>query len=211
MENTQTPVILETLPGYRKDAKGRLVPESAIAPIDQARDELVQEIIKRAAPLQEALRQFKRQAIGDIEAFVELSAEKYGARVGGQKGNVTLMSFDGQFKVQLKQQEHVNFDERIEAAKDLIDNCLERWTEGSGPELKAVVQRAFRTNRKGELRVAEILSLRTLEINDDEWQRAMAALIDSITVANATTYLNLYERVGDTGQWKHISLDMATL
>ena len=34
--------------GFRMDAKGRLVPESQIKPIDQVRDELVLSIVDRA-------------------------------------------------------------------------------------------------------------------------------------------------------------------
>lgn len=34
--------------GYRKDAQGRLVPESLIGPIDRMRDDLVLELVKGA-------------------------------------------------------------------------------------------------------------------------------------------------------------------
>ena len=197
--------------GYKLDHHGRLVPEKLIKPIDATRDELVREIISRALPQQELLSTFKRQVIDDIQAFVELSAEQYGVKLGGKKGNVQLLSYDGRYKVQLKQHEHIVFSEQIEAAKALIDECLNRWTEGSRPELKAIVERAFRTNHKGQLRTAEILGLKNLEIDDAQWQLAMQALLDSITVAGATSYLNLYERIGQTDKWRHISLDLAAL
>ena len=197
--------------GYRQDARGRLVPEDLIRPIDQARDELVTSIIKKAVPLRSALKDFKGKIMGDILAFVELSGEQYGVRLGGKKGNVQLLSFDGRYKVRLSQQEHITFDERIEAAKALIDDCLGRWTQGSRPEIKALVERAFRTNRQGQLRTAEVLGLKDLDIDDRQWQQAMAALMDSITVAGSTSYINLYERVGDTDRWRHISLDMAAV
>ena len=197
--------------GYRKDNQGRLVPEALIKPIDKARDELVTEIVSQALPQREQLAQFKARTIGDIQAFVDLSAEQYGVKLGGRKGNVQLLSFDGRYKVQLKQQEHIIFDERIEAAKELIDSCLNRWTEGSRPEIKALVERAFRTNHKGQLRTAEVLGLKNLEIEDEEWVRAMTALMDSITVAGSTAYINIYERIGETDQWRHISLDLAAL
>lgn len=197
--------------GYKLDHHGRLVPETLIKPIDATRDDLVREIISRALPQQQLLSAFKRQVIDDIQAFVELSAEQYGVKLGGKKGNVQLLSYDGRYKVQLKQHEHIVFSEQIEAAKALIDECLNRWTEGSRPELKAIVERAFRTNHKGQLRTAEILGLKNLEIDDAQWQLAMQALLDSITVAGATSYLNLYERIGQTDKWRHISLDLAAL
>ena len=197
--------------GYRKDHQGRLVSEALIKPIDKARDELVAEIIAAALPQRDMLAQFKRKVIGDVEAFVALSAEQYDVKLGGKKGNVQLLSFDGRYKVKLSHQEHITFDERIEAAKELIDGCLDRWTEGSRPEIKALVERAFRTNRKGQLRTADVLGLKDLAIDDEQWQQAMAALMDSLTVAGSTAYLNLYERVGDTDRWQHIPLDLAAV
>ena len=197
--------------GYRKDHQGRLVPEDLIKPIDKARDELVCEILSQALPQRDLLAKFKQKTIGDINAFVELSAEQYGVKLGGKKGNVQLLSYDGRYKVKLTHMEHITFDERIEAAKELIDSCLNRWTENSRPEIKALVERAFRTNHKGQLRTAEVLGLKNLEIEDEEWQLAMTALMDSITVAGSTAYINIYERVGDTDQWKHISLDLAAV
>ena len=208
---TEQATTVEVPAGYKKDHQGRLVPENLIKPIDRARDELVSEIIAAALPQRDMLVQFKKKVLGDIKAFVELSAEQYGAKVGGKKGNIQLLSFDGRYKVQLKNMDHITFDERIEAAKELIDNCLARWTENSRPEIKALVERAFRTNRKGQLRTAEVLGLKDLDIDDEEWHRAMEALMDSITVAGSTSYINLYERIGDSDQWRHISLDLAAV
>lgn len=207
--STQTAT--QTPEGYRKDHQGRLVPEALIKPIDLARDELVSEIIQSALPARANLKAFKEKTIGDIRSFVELSAEQYGVKIGGRKGNLQLLSFDGRYRVMLKNHEHVTFDERIEAAKILVDECLAKWTEDSRPEIKALVDRAFRTNRKGQLRVQEILSLKDLEIDDEQWQQAMAALMDSITVAGSTWYVNIYERVGETEQWQHIPLDLAAV
>ncbi|WP_293766948.1 DUF3164 family protein, partial [uncultured Aquitalea sp.] len=81
--------------GYRKDAKGRLIPVESIKPIDLTRDALVVEIINKALDVNKMLAQFKATVFADIQAFIELSAERYGAKVGGAKGNTTLTTFDG--------------------------------------------------------------------------------------------------------------------
>ena len=195
--------------GYKQDERGRLVPEDQIKPIDLARDQLVSEILAQASPIRDMLAQFKSKTIGDMEAFMELSFEQYGVSVGGKKGNIQLKSFDGRYRVRLSHQEHISFNEQIEAAKVLIDQCLDRWTENSSTEIKAVVQRAFRTNSQGKLRTAEVLGLRNLDIDDDEWQMAMKALMDSITIAGTTKYLNIHERIGQTDKWNHIGLSLA--
>ncbi|MFV8075289.1 DUF3164 family protein, partial [Enterobacter cloacae complex sp.6730661] len=91
--------------GYWTDAKGRLVPESMIKEIDKERDQLVNEVASMAIALNTQLTQFKSRSFADIQAFIDLSSEKYGANFGGSKGNVTLYSYDGRFKIQRAMQD----------------------------------------------------------------------------------------------------------
>ena len=195
--------------GYRIDAQQRLIPEVMIKPIDLARDALVLDLVEKARSASVVLARFKAAAFGDIEAFVELSAEQYGAQLGGKKGNVSLLSFDGRYKIQRAVQESIAFDERLQAARALIDECLQDWTAGARPELMTLVNDAFRTDTKGDIRTARVLALRRLEISDDRWQRAMQAIGDACQVIGSKSYIRVYERVGDTDQYKPISLDIA--
>jgi hypothetical protein len=199
-----------TIPeGYRVDAQRRLVAESMIKPLDLARDSLVLELVEKARVASKGLAQFKAAAFGDIDAFVEMSAEEYGAKLGGKKGNVSLISFDGRYKIQRAIQESIAFDERLQAARALIDECLEEWTAGARPEVVTLVNDAFRTDTKGDIRTARVLALRRLEIADERWQRAMQAIGDACQVVGSKSYIRVYERVGDTDQYQPINLDIA--
>ena len=196
--------------GYRQDAQGRLIPESQIRPIDAARDELVHDLVRRALPLREHLIDYRAQAFADIAAFVELSAEQYGAKLGGSKGNVTLLSFDGRYKVQRAIAEAVIFDERLQAAKALIDECLREWTEGARSEIALLVQDAFRVDGSGNIRTGSVLGLRRLNIDDERWQTAMQAIGEAVQVVGSKSYLRLYER-DVNGHYQPISLDIASV
>lgn len=198
-------------PGYRRDALNRLVPESLIKPIDLERDKLVIEIVERARKQHAALARFKGQTFGDIEAFIELSAEQYNVKLGGKKGNVSLLSFDGCYRVDRSVQETIKFDERLQAAKELIDLCLQDWTQGSRDELKVIVNDAFRVDTSGEIRAGRVLALRRYDFADERWLRAMQAVSDAVQVTGTKLYIRVYERVGDTNQYKPISLDIATI
>lgn len=195
--------------GYRTDARGRLVHEDMIKPIDKARDELVLELVTKAKALRSWLAQFKAAAFGDIEAFIEMSGEEYGVKLGGKKGNVSLLSFDGRYKIQRAIHESITFDERLQAAKELIDQCLHDWTENTGPEIRALIGEAFRVDTKGEIRTARVLALRRLEIADPRWQKAMQAIGEACQVTGSKNYIRLYERIGETNQYQPISLDIA--
>ncbi|WP_337840485.1 DUF3164 family protein [Rheinheimera sp.] len=195
--------------GYRKDAKGNLVPEKAIKPIDLARDQLVGELVSKAKELHQLLVGYKRQAFEDIAAFIDLSAEEYNVKSGGKKGNVTLYTFDGQFKIQRAIQDSISFDERLLAAKALIDECLKSWTEGSRPELQALINNAFKVDQQGKISTSGVLALRRLDIKDERWLKAMQAISDAIQVVSSKAYIRIYERIGETDQYRPISLDIA--
>ena len=195
--------------GFWQDAQGRMVPESLIKPIDIERDRLVRHLVDRASELSAKLADFKAVAFGDIEAFIELSAEQYGITLGGKKGNVTLYSFDGRFKIQRSVQESIAFDERLQAARALIDECLRDWTQGARPEVATLANDAFRTDSQGEIRTARVLALRRLDIKDERWQRAMLAIGEACQVVGSKSYIRVYERIGDSDQYRAISLDIA--
>ena len=197
--------------GYWRDGEGRLIPENMVKPIDRARDDLVRELVGKAKAASAVLADFKAKAFGDIGAFVEMSGEQYGVKLGGVKGNVTLLSFDGRFKIVRQIQEHLVFDERLQAAKTLIDECINEWAKGSRPEIMVLVQQAFQTDKEGNLNVGRILALRRLEIADERWKAAMTAIGESVQVIGTKQYVRLYERVGDSGRYVPIALDMVAV
>ena len=195
--------------GYRRDAQNRLVHESQIKEIDSLRDELVLDLVEKARAASAALAMFKDAAFGQIDAFVDLSKSEYGAKLGGKKGNVSLLSFDGRFKIQKAIQESITLDERLQAARALIDECLLDWTAGARPEVVTLVNDAFRTDTKGDIRTARVLALRRLEITDPRWQNAMKAIGDACQVVGSKSYVRVYERIGDSDQYAAIPLDIA--
>lgn len=203
-EQTEIPVP----EGYMKDGQGRLVPESMVKAIDRGRDDLAKELVTKAKVLAERIAVFKKAAMEDIQAFIDLSAEKYGVKAGGAKGNVTLLSFDGRFKIQRAMDENVTFDERLQIAKKLIDECIHQWAEGSRAEIRTLINDAFNVDKKGKLNVNRIMGLRRLDIQDGKWQRAMTAIGESLQVTGSKAYIRIYERQGDGG-YKQISLDVA--
>ncbi|WP_165009706.1 DUF3164 family protein [Neisseria yangbaofengii] len=195
---------------YRQDAKGNLVPLANIKEIDLLRDELVMEIAGKAHKVQQQMTAFKADSMADIAAFVQLSADRYDVAVGGKKGNVTLHSFDGAYRVNLSMQDSLVFDEGLLAAKALIDECINEWTEGSRSELKTLINAAFQVDKEGNISTARVLGLRRLEIKDEKWQRAMEALSDSLQVHTSKQFVRVYKR-DDAGEYQLVSLDIAKI
>lgn len=199
----------ESVKKFRVNALGHHVPEHLISGLDMARDDLVIELAQRAASMATDLLEFKRKAFGDIAALITLSAESYQTTLGGKKGNVTLYSFDGKWKIQFAHQESIAFDERIQAARALIDECISQWSANSGPEIKALVMQAFNTDQEGKVSTARILALRRLAIEDERWKTAMTAIAESVHVVKSRQYVRFYQRNEQTQDYDLICLDMA--
>ena len=197
--------------GYMINAQGHLVPESMVPDIDKARDELVHEIVGDAERMREQMTEFKRRVMADLAAFIDLSAEKYNVKMGGVKGNVTFSSFDGRYKIQVDSKERIVFDERLQIAKKLVDECIHRWAEGTSGNIRALVEHAFQTDKEGKISIGRVLGLTRLKIEDDQWVSAMQAVHDSMQVAGSTTYMRIYQRVGDSDRYEQLSMDFSRL
>jgi hypothetical protein len=191
--------------------KGHQVPLKAIRPADIIRHEFVQTAIAKAKEQSKALAEFKAQQFSEFDAFLGLLAQEYAVEMGGQKGNVTLRSFDHKQKVTLQVQESIELGPELLVAKELIDECLNEWSEGANENLKLIIEQTFATDKKGKVSVQKVLGLRRLKITDDtgKWQRAMDIIADSILVMDSTRFIRFYETIGELE--RAISLDIAKL
>lgn len=196
--------------GYRLNDKGHLIPLDKIKEIDKLRDETVLKLINHAKELRSHIMSIKDIVFDEFNSFVELSANEYETKFGGKKGNISLMSFDGKYKVQIAIQDNLVFDERLQVAKSLIDECLREWTADSNDNIKAIIDNAFAVDKEGKINIRRVLSLRSLNITDDKWQKAMQAISDATQVISSKEYMRFYER-DEHGKYQQISLDFANL
>ena len=205
-QETETPAVPK---GFRADSSGNWVFEKNIKPIDLLRDEQVRGIAESAKRLSKELAEWKRKTFDDLAAFVELSAEKYNAFIGGRDGNLKLSSFDGRYIVQRSIQKHIRFDERLLAAKVLIDECITDWSQGANQNLSVLIHDAFQVDKQGNINTQRVLSLRRIQIDDPRWLDAMQAISDAVQVTGSKTYVRVYER-GANGEYKQVLMDVAS-
>lgn len=198
-------------PGYRKDGRGHLVPEALIPESDKLRDETVRNLIERARALSAELASFKKAAMGEVQAFLALAAREYDVELGGNKGNVTLHSYDGTVRVNIAVADSIQFDERLLAAKELIDQCIHKWSQGSRDEIKLLVQDAFQTDKEGKISTGRVLGLRRHKIDDPQWQLAMKAISDSVQTVGSKSYIRFSQRPEGSENFLPVSLDIAKL
>ncbi len=197
--------------GYMRNAMGHLVPRSQVREQDLLRDQTARALVDQAIAINKQLAEFKARALNDIADLIRIAGERYDVVLGGAKGNVTVATYDGAYKVVRSVAERIAFTEEIEAAKQLINQCIDRWSQGANDNIRALVDRAFRTDTKGQIKTTAVLELLRLEIDDVEWKRAMDAIKDSIQGNGTATYVRLYQRVGDSDSYVAIPLDLAAV
>ena len=196
---------------FLEDGNGGLVPVSAIKPIDLKRHEAVTSIMSDTFKERDRLVEFKKSIWIRVQDFLSESAKNSGARkFGGAKGNVTLTSFDSKYKVMVAVNDTIQFNEKLQVAKQLIDKCIANWSKGANENLRAIVDDAFNVGKSGLVSTSRVLGLRRLDIKDTTWKKAMDAITESMQVASSKTYMRFYERQED-GSYKQIPLDVANL
>ncbi len=198
---------------YWLDAAGNRIRLANISEIDQVKNEVARRLVARAKDLQAAMIAFKREAMGEIMATKELIFEKYDARLGGKKGNIFIKTFDGTMEVRVAVSAIIRIEAEIQAAKSLIDECIEDWAEGANDNIRTLVEDAFQVNKEGRIDVGRVLGLRRLKMKDLDgnpdarWVRAMDAIADAVNRDNTATYVRFYDH--DAGG--AVSLDFAKL
>ena len=194
---------------HMRDATGALRPVSMIKPKDLLIDEQVRKIMHYAAELSQQIARFKGHTFDDLGSLDAMLAQEYGAKIGGAKGNKSYMSYDGLSKVQIRVADLIEFGPELQQAKALVDECLNEWSADSRPEIRAVIARAFDTDKEGQINRAEIFMLLNLEIDDTRWQEAMRAIKEAIRVVGSKTYMRFQQRAHVEAEWETVTIDLA--
>jgi len=194
---------------FMRDGSGRLVPLSLVKPQHLLEDQTVRKIIKYATELSAQISRFRGHTIDDVATFQQLLSEQYGGKRGGAKGNVTLTTYDGLSKVVVQVQDQLTFGPELQVAKELVDECITTWATGARDEIRALVEHAFQVDKEGRINRAALLQLRRLEIDNESWRKAMAALTDAIRTIGSKEYVRFYRRKDITAPWRPITIDLA--
>lgn len=191
-----------------RDPKGRFVDVNMVKPADRLEDETVRRVMHYATDLNAQVARFKGHTFEDIASFVDILDQEYGAQRGGEKGNVTLTSYDGCMRVSISVADLVEFGPEINVAKTLFDECVSAWSVDSSPEIRTIITRAFSVEG-GKYNRAELFSLLRLDIEDAKWQAAKKALQDAIRTLGTKEYLRFQKRNTPQARWETVTIDLA--
>ena len=191
------------------DPQGKAIPPKYLKALDKRRDATVERCVKKALRLKKMMLKVKEDLFQELEKHEAHLAEKYNVESAGG-GNMTLTNFSGDLQVARSVQQSKQFNELLGTAKELIDQCLVKWSEGSNEKIRAVVEQAFSVNVKGKVNHQSILDLRKLNFRDKKWNEAMEILNEAYVTVNSATYIRVMER-DDHGKFKNINLNFSNL
>ncbi len=196
---------------YMTNAEGHLVPAELVKDQHLLEDQMVRTILGHAEALSARIDRFKGHTFEDIATFQQLLEEKYkAARKGGKKGNVTFYSYDGLLKVEVRMGEDQVFGPELQTAKALIDECINEWAADANAPIRLLVNKAFQVDTAGRINRNGILGLRTVDIVDERWQRAMDAITASIRVVGVKTRFYFWRRPNLDEPFQAITINLAT-
>ncbi|SDH94424.1 DUF3164 family protein, partial [Roseospirillum parvum] len=175
-------------------------------------DQTVRMVMGYAVDLANQINRFFNHTMADFEAFLQTLEEHYQVVPRGAKGkgNVTLTSFDGLLKVQFATADRITFGVELEMARELFLECVAEWAEGARPEIRTLIDDAFKTDSAGEVSREAIFRLLRLDFDDERWGRAQGAIRDAIRVVGTKRYIRFYTRAALDGPWQPVPLDIAS-
>ena len=201
---------MEQMPeGYMKNSRGHLVLNGDVPLLDRQRDQVVHEMLGQAMSLSGVMAESKRRWLETIQAHVQLAAEQYDVKVGGESGAVTLTSFDGSIKVERQYSRMLVVNERVAVAKELVERYAASVSSELDGDTKRLIRAVFRVDEKGNFSATSLLSLaRRIKSESPEWQAAVAAINDAVTSEYGEPYVRFYVR-DDQGNYQQIPLDFS--
>jgi hypothetical protein len=205
MDTNTKPAVPEDM---MENPHGHWVPKKAIRPDVLLEDQVVHPLCQQALKMQAQLLEFRTNAFSDVDGFMIVLADKYGAKPRSAS-NTLFTSFDGLWKVEVSTGHFLTLGPELDAAKSLIDECLTLWSAGANENIQALVNDAFAVGEGGRLRVDRVLALRRVEITDPKWKRAMEAISDAVRTTHSKRYIRFHRRDNADDPWRQITLDVA--
>jgi len=191
------------------DFKGRAIHPDLIPGYDKKRDRIVESLVNKALKLEIRMKEDKAKVNKGLDRLVESLAKETGT-TPSQSGAITFNNFDQTMKVSVSVPGSIEFDERFSAAESLIHQYLDKLLTDADKNIRALVEEAFRRDKKNNLNRDSIIRLMKVNIKDEKWLKAMELIRESMHIAYGKSYIYMEVRPVN-GEWRKIHLNFSSL
>ena len=192
------------------DPRGQAVPQAYVKALDRKRDHEVEMAVKEALVIEKRMKDLKEKILGRIMKYRAAIEKDTGVKLEG-KGNLCLTNFSGDKQLEFSMNDIIVFDEKLQIARQLINDCIGEWSDGANKNLKVVINQAFELDKKGKVNTQAILKLRQLNIRNAKWKKAMELIGESISITGTRQYLNIRARKNSSAKLKTINLNFSSM
>ncbi len=176
------------------DRRGKRVDVSHIKPQHLDEHMLTTELLEEARELNDRLKDFREKCLTSIPKHRERISENYDVSLRpNKKGNMTVSTYDGRGKIEVRVSEFLTFGAELETAKEIIDRCINRWSQTADSKIKTLIDDVFQTDARNRINVQRVLGLRQYDFDDEDWKIAMKMISDAVRVAHSKSYVRISE------------------
>lgn len=138
------------------------------------RDELVKRLVDDAMHIHTIMKEFKRDAIEELENFREVARE-YGDIKRHSKGGFSLRHRESGAKVTYERNTKSEYDERADQAAELIREFLKDTVKKRYQEAYELISSLLAKNKAGDFNPSQIVKLIAMKdkFSDERWQKAI--------------------------------------
>ncbi|MFE3838858.1 DUF3164 family protein [Pseudogemmobacter sonorensis] len=188
--------------------RGHAVPIDRVSDVDKLITDTVLSIRAHAEELADRVARFKGHTYDDVGACLALIAEKHGVKRGGPKGNISLVSFDGCTRVDVRTSPNVIYGPELDFARDTLGEYLALYPD-LPTEIAAMITLAFGVDQQGTVNRERLYSLRRLENDHPLWVKAMDLIVKSERRIGSKSYIQISRRDTPDGPWQMIPINLA--
>lgn len=190
---------------------GRYIPEAAIPRHLRRRDKVVVRAIKRMLAFQAKALREKQIVQAEVSKYLRTLGGESDVDAEGISGNIRLSDYANLNALEFDKTNIIRFDERLNVAKGLIDSYLKRESASNKPAFRAMINKAFKIDKRGQVNRYLLLDLCEIECEDAEWKRAVQLIKDSQFADGTRHYLKFYTRNNHEEEFKPINLNFSNL
>jgi hypothetical protein len=175
---------------------------------EQLRDETALKLVGKAVALADAIKDFKVEVFSDMSGLYELLKE-YSNRHADGKGNFTIESSDGTYKIEFTRQTLGSFDERADQAeKHIIDFVNSHF---AGDEKTKEFITGLLERSKGKFDVKQVQKLYAMEASytDPNWLEGIRLFKEAWKLSETKDYTRFFIKY--KSEWKAVNLNFSSI
>lgn len=181
------------LPGHMIDHKGRQVPLSIIPKHTLERDALVKQLFAEAKSFSDKKYDFYSAMFHAVENFQMEAATRHNVKIGGEKGHITLTSYDGHIQIVIDINRKIQFNEMLGASLEKAAKIVHKHAENGTPFIKSIANWLIDGWDVKNLPAFKLMMLVHANIDDQEWPEVRKMLEESYDFVAGNKCLNVYQ------------------